>query len=118
MLVIHTNWDSEAGCWYATSDDIPGLATGADTIEDLIERLKVIVPELVELNEIPVAEDPLHVRDAMMLQSKVIGSDTRRMRGTHHGRLLDHRMDRDHTFNLWWGCTKVSPACDHCYAEV
>ena len=56
MLVIHADWDSEAGCWYATSDDIPGLATGADTIEDLIERLKVIVPELVELNEIPVAE--------------------------------------------------------------
>lgn len=24
----------------------------------------------------------------------------------------------DHTFNPWWGCTKVSPACDHCYAET
>lgn len=23
----------------------------------------------------------------------------------------------DHTFNPWIGCTKVSPACDHCYAE-
>jgi protein gp37 len=23
-----------------------------------------------------------------------------------------------HTFNPWWGCTKVSPACDHCYAET
>ncbi len=23
----------------------------------------------------------------------------------------------DHTFNAWTGCTKVSPACDHCYAE-
>lgn len=22
-----------------------------------------------------------------------------------------------HTFNPWVGCTKVSPACDHCYAE-
>ena len=22
-----------------------------------------------------------------------------------------------HTFNSWTGCTKVSPACDHCYAE-
>lgn len=22
----------------------------------------------------------------------------------------------DHTFNPWIGCTKVSPACDHCYA--
>ena len=24
----------------------------------------------------------------------------------------------DHTFNPWWGCTKVSPGCDHCYAET
>jgi protein gp37 len=24
----------------------------------------------------------------------------------------------DHTFNPWWGCTKISPACDHCYAEA
>lgn len=24
----------------------------------------------------------------------------------------------DSTFNPWIGCTKVSPACDHCYAEV
>lgn len=24
----------------------------------------------------------------------------------------------NHTFNSWWGCTKVSPACDHCYAEA
>jgi protein gp37 len=23
----------------------------------------------------------------------------------------------DHTFNPWVGCTKVSPGCDHCYAE-
>jgi protein gp37 len=24
----------------------------------------------------------------------------------------------DHTFNPWIGCTKVSPGCDHCYAEA
>lgn len=24
----------------------------------------------------------------------------------------------DHTFNPWWGCTKVSPGCAHCYAET
>lgn len=24
----------------------------------------------------------------------------------------------DHTWNPWWGCVKVSPACDHCYAET
>lgn len=24
----------------------------------------------------------------------------------------------NHTFNPWWGCIKVSPACKHCYAEA
>jgi protein gp37 len=23
----------------------------------------------------------------------------------------------DHTFNPWWGCIRVSPGCEHCYAE-
>jgi len=23
----------------------------------------------------------------------------------------------DHTFNPWYGCTNISPGCDHCYAE-
>jgi protein gp37 len=24
----------------------------------------------------------------------------------------------DHTSNFWWGCMKVSPGCQHCYAET
>lgn len=24
----------------------------------------------------------------------------------------------DHTFNPWWGCLKVSPGCEHCYANT
>lgn len=24
----------------------------------------------------------------------------------------------NHTFNPWWGCTRVSPGCEHCYAEA
>lgn len=24
----------------------------------------------------------------------------------------------DHTFNPWWGCVRVSPGCEHCYAEA
>jgi protein gp37 len=23
----------------------------------------------------------------------------------------------NHTFNPWWGCVRVSPGCEHCYAE-
>lgn len=24
----------------------------------------------------------------------------------------------DHTYNPWWGCSRVSPGCQHCYAET
>lgn len=50
---VHTvtaEWDADAGVWVATSDDVPGLATEADTFEALAAKLRVMVPELLELN--------------------------------------------------------------------
>lgn len=47
---IETAWDPEAGVWVATSDDVPGLATEASTIEALAEKLRIIIPELLEAN--------------------------------------------------------------------
>ncbi|MHB8765697.1 MAG: DUF1902 domain-containing protein [Deferrisomatales bacterium] len=47
---VRAEWDEEAGVWVATSDDVPGLATEADTMEDLVEKLKVMIPELLEAN--------------------------------------------------------------------
>ena len=47
---VRAEWDAEAGVWVAESDDVPGLVTEAETIERLIERLQVLVPELLELN--------------------------------------------------------------------
>ena len=51
-LFIRTEWDDEACVWVATSDDVPGLATESDTIEALITKLKVMIPELLECNKI------------------------------------------------------------------
>ncbi len=47
---VKAEWDSEAEVWVASSDDVPGLATGADTFEALVEKLKVVIPELLEEN--------------------------------------------------------------------
>jgi len=44
---VTAEWDAEAEVWVASSDDVPGLATGADTLEGLIEKLKVVIPELL-----------------------------------------------------------------------
>ena len=47
---VNAEWDDEAGVWVASSEDAPGLATGADTLEALIEKLKIVIPELLEAN--------------------------------------------------------------------
>lgn len=47
---VQADWDPEAWVWVATSDDVPGLATEAETIEALTEKLRTIVPELLEAN--------------------------------------------------------------------
>lgn len=43
-------WDSEAGFWVAESDDIPGLVAEAESMNALVEKVRVLVPELFELN--------------------------------------------------------------------
>ena len=47
---VRAEWDGEAEVWVASSEDVPGLATGADTFETLIEKLKIVIPELLEEN--------------------------------------------------------------------
>ena len=45
--VVYARRDGETGTWYAWSDDVPGLATGADAFEQLSEKLSVVIPELI-----------------------------------------------------------------------
>jgi len=52
-LQIQADWDDDAKVWVAISDDVPGLATEAETLEQLIEKLKSMVPELLALNGYP-----------------------------------------------------------------
>ena len=47
---VTAEWDEEAQVWVASSDDVPGLATGAETLESLIEKLKIVIPELLVEN--------------------------------------------------------------------
>ena len=53
-LFIRAEWDDEARVWVATSDDVPGLATEGETVEGLIKKLRVMVPELLEANGNPI----------------------------------------------------------------
>ena len=50
-LFVRAEWDDEARVWVATSDDVPGLATEESTIELLVEKLRRLIPELLEAND-------------------------------------------------------------------
>lgn len=49
---VNAFWDDEVVVWGATSDDVPGLATEADTIEALSQKLRGMVPELLLSNHV------------------------------------------------------------------
>jgi predicted RNase H-like HicB family nuclease len=47
-IVIHADWDPEAGVWVATTNDLRGLVTEADTMEALRAKLPGMILDLFE----------------------------------------------------------------------
>jgi predicted RNase H-like HicB family nuclease len=47
-------WDSEADVWVAESADVPGLVMEADSLPQLADELKEMIPELMRANGIAV----------------------------------------------------------------
>lgn len=50
---ILAQWDSEAGVWVAGSENVPGLVAEADSPNVLVQKLRTLIPELLELNGVP-----------------------------------------------------------------
>ena len=61
--LIQIMWDPEAEVWIATSNDVPGLVLECGSYDALIERLKTAVPELIELNKLPICTGMRYVSD-------------------------------------------------------
>jgi Domain of unknown function (DUF1902) len=49
-ITIDARWDSEANVWIATSSDVAGLVVEADTWPTMIEEVRLILPDLLELS--------------------------------------------------------------------
>ena len=43
-------WDDEAKVWTATSEDVPGLVLESSSFDKLVSRVRLAIPELIELN--------------------------------------------------------------------
>jgi hypothetical protein len=53
VFEVLARWDSEAGVWVAESEGIPGLVAEADSPNNLARKLRILIPELLELNGVP-----------------------------------------------------------------
>jgi len=56
-VFIRAEWDDDAKVWVASSDDVPGLATEEKTLEDLVRKLKTMIPELLEANGLETGDE-------------------------------------------------------------
>ena len=50
---IQAKWDGEANVWIATSSDVPGLVVEADTWPQMIEEVRLVLPDLLEVSGQP-----------------------------------------------------------------
>lgn len=48
--IITLLWDTEASVWVATSEDIKGLVLESGSLDVLIQKIRVAIPDLVKLN--------------------------------------------------------------------
>ncbi|MEL6384394.1 MAG: DUF1902 domain-containing protein, partial [Cyanobacteria bacterium J06626_18] len=51
IFQINAFWDADAAIWVATSENVPGLATEAESFGELQRKLQNMVPELLVLNQ-------------------------------------------------------------------
>ena len=59
-FLFRVDWDEDAAVWTADSDDIPGLATEAQTLEGLSTKLESTVPDLLALNDVDTPDPVLY----------------------------------------------------------
>lgn len=49
-ITINARWDGDANVWLATSTDVPGLVIEAETWPSMIKEVRLVLPDLLELN--------------------------------------------------------------------
>jgi predicted RNase H-like HicB family nuclease len=47
---ILAQWDIDAGVWVAEREDVPGLVAEGESPNVLAQKLRILIPELLELN--------------------------------------------------------------------
>lgn len=48
-ITIQARWDGEASVWIATSTDVPGLVIEAETWPAMIDEVRLVLPDLLDI---------------------------------------------------------------------
>ena len=64
---VSLTWDDEAYVWLASSTDVPGLALESGSLDALMERVKMAIPELLDLKDTELIIDFRATRQAQVL---------------------------------------------------
>lgn len=75
VFKVHADWDEEAKVWVAESDDVLGLVTEAETLDALVAKLRVMIPELLEANDGVLPDD---VPFDLLTRQHAVGRTSRR----------------------------------------
>jgi predicted RNase H-like HicB family nuclease len=75
MITVKAIWDDEARVWVASSNDVPGLITEAGTYEELVQKLQIMIPEMLQenglLNKGSKSDIPFHLFSQRVEKTKV-----------------------------------------------
>jgi predicted RNase H-like HicB family nuclease len=72
-IVIHADWDPEASVWVATTNDLRGLVTEADTMEALRAKLPGMILDLLE--EYGVSDLPASIEIVARASDRLIAAE-------------------------------------------
>jgi cytidylate kinase len=61
LFIIQAVWDPQASVWVAESDDVPGLAAEAASLETLRPKLLAMISDLVEENNMVIDGDEIAI---------------------------------------------------------
>jgi predicted RNase H-like HicB family nuclease len=70
-------WDDEAKVWVGTSEDVPGLCVESATLEELLQTVGELMPELLILNGVlpQGAINPVHFRVISESMARKVGEN-------------------------------------------
>lgn len=72
-IVIHADWDPDAAVWVATTNDLKGLVTEADTVEALRAKLPGMILDLLE--EYGVSDLPASIEIVARASDRLIAAE-------------------------------------------